>query len=187
MVRLQQDGRLQGSILNIIKTYNSATESELQEGKSWYRVANSTAIELHPQGAAIIAALSPRKDWDSNVQAAIELVNTGRTTATLPINKHKAIRIINGEDPLKVLRGNKVLAFHRALAGDITSVVIDRHAHRVYKGDKVTKVERRGLDRIGAYDFIADAYKRASNILGVPAQIVQSVTWVVVRNKNREQ
>lgn len=58
---------------NITSVYNSATTSEVKNGKNWYRNANQYAKELSSlhnvpieTAAAVIAAISPNCSWEVN-------------------------------------------------------------------------------------------------------------------------
>jgi hypothetical protein len=181
MKPLSHDDRLAGGVVNIISTYRRASEAERIEGVNWYRKAGALASEMHPQGAAIIAALSPQKAWDINLIAAREMVATGDTKWGTAANKDKARRIIAGESPDDVLRGPKVRSFWEAIDGHSSAVVVDRHALGVYKGLRPNKVSRRVLERRGAYQYLADAYRRAARIIGIDVQSLQAITWVVWR------
>jgi hypothetical protein len=178
---LAQDDRFTGGVVNIIATYRRATEAERVEGADWYRKAGRLAAEIHPNGAAIIAALSPQKAWDINLIAARELVATGDTKWAIEANKIKARRIIAGERPDDVLRGPKVRAFWKAIEGQGGAVVMDRHALGVYVGLRPNKTSMRVLERRGAYQYLANAYRRAARIIGIDAQSLQAITWVVWR------
>lgn len=177
---IQTDRRLaDGGVINILKAYQSATARERFDGARWYSMARAQARELHPEGAAIIAALSPRKDWETNLKAAGELVHKGKTNLVVGANKIKAKRIIDGESPDDVLKGPKVRAFWKAIEGQQHSAVVDRHAYGVYVAGKATRDRLRVLERQGVYDHIAHAYKRAAHILGVNVTALQCTTWIV--------
>lgn len=185
-IPLADDPRLEGgSVENIVDAYQNASEVDIFEGREWYAVANAIATGIHANGAGIMAALSPSASWDLNVTMAREIVADRDCQFQSWDNKKKALRILDGEKPLDVLGGNKVRAFYKAIAGVDTEPVIDRHAFSVYLGrhstDKNTKVI---TDRKGAYQLVADAYRKAAAILGVDNHTVQATTWVAWRRIN---
>jgi hypothetical protein len=174
------------SVANIIRVYRNANESQMARGLSWYADAHTVALALDPhnvrRAAGIIAALSPRMDWDKNVIAAARVYAEGFASGCLTANARKADRIFAGETPLDVLGGDKVRAFYGAIVDPSAGyTVIDRHAFDVAIG-RVTDDETRSvLGRKGAYDFVANLYREAAAIIGVSATVVQAVTWTVWR------
>jgi len=179
-----------GSTQNIIDSYESATDTQLLAGESWYEQALFLAEDLadkhdlEPVNVAYaIAALSPQKDWITNQVAIIELCETGTTRFQSRINIDKARRCLAGE--LSALRGPKVERFAEAIINPLGDTVacIDRHAFSIWMGTKQTDIQIKVLQRKGAYELVADAYSEASRILDVPVHIVQATTWVVHRDK----
>lgn len=190
--------KAQANSARIREVWDLATLSEIEEGMSWYddarRIAETMDSDNVYRAAGVIAALSPRLDWGRNVmlaQRAYEAFEQdpampGHKWGTLGTNADKAYRILKGENPDDVLKGDKVTAFYRAIV-DGSGVVIDRHAFDVAMG-RVTNDETRGaLSRKGVYDQFAARYIIAASKLTdeldeyvSPAQ-VQAVTWVVWR------
>lgn len=183
----------------ILEVWDLATDSEIEEGMSWYDDAREIAATMDPlnpnRAAGVIAALSPRLDWGRNVMLAQRAYSAfqqdptmkGHKWGTLGANAEKAHRILKGEHPEDVLKGDKVRAFYAAIV-DGTGVVIDRHAFDVAQG-RVTNDETRGaLSRKGIYDAYATRYlmaaekitNREDGVSPTPAQ-VQAVTWTVWR------
>jgi hypothetical protein len=164
------------------------------------------------RAAGVIAALSPRLAWRKNVEYAKlaymvhgtmqndaivwpdgtrEAYFTGMIP-TLNANARKAFRILNGEDPEDVLGGPKVRAFYFTIVNptDPRAVVVDRHAIDITFG-QVLDDQARGLalGRKGAYDTVAELYRRAARIVSAelgeiwtPAQ-VQATTWTYWRRE----
>lgn len=165
------------------------------------------------RAAGVIAALSPRLAWRKNVEYA-ELAymvyrqamdhplmpRTGEvpeaffagSIPTLNANARKAFRILSGQDPEDVLGGPKVRAFYFTIVNpsDPRAVVVDRHAIDITFG-QVLNDQARGLalGRKGAYDTVAELYRRAARIISAelgemwtPAQ-VQATTWTYWRRE----
>ena len=180
-----------GSTQNIIDSYESATDTQLLAGESWYEQALFLAEDLadkhdlEPVNVAYaIAALSPQKDWITNQVAIIELCETGTTRFQSRINVSKALKCLSGT--LSALRGPKVTRFAEAIMNPLGDSVacIDRHAFSIWMGTKQTDIQIKVLARKGAYEMVADAYSEAAKILDVPVHIVQATTWVVHRDKH---
>jgi hypothetical protein len=147
------------------------------------------------KAAGIIASLSPQTSWDQNKRIAAKAILTGgRITGHTGANVEKASECKRGIDPEDVLTsrcrpwyGLKVLSFFRLIANptDSHSVVIDRHAVDIalgYIGDKIT---RKILERKDVYDYVADAYRKAADDLGILPWQVQAVTWLHWRRCKR--
>ena len=194
---MKLENRIKGSYRNIVKCYDTASVDSYREGIRWYHDANLLAHTVgklagyeEPRvativGAGIISALSPQVAWNQNVQWAIQLVTQGIQKTTT--NNHgKGLRILNGEHPMSVLGGRKVLAFYKAIIAPQGSgePVIDRHAIAVYMGRKVSERELLMVQNDKVMDRIQKAYKKASHELEVYHHRVQAVTWSEWR-KNR--
>lgn len=182
---------------HITATYRAALDSERVEGRSWYATARAVAESLDPtdpeRAAAIIAVLSPRLNWDKNVEAAVE-VYAGNHPKVLGANAAKAARLMAGENPDDVVSGPKVRAFWHAIVNpsDPRAIVIDRHAFDV-AANTVLDDEQRGkvLGRKGAYDDVCKLYVTAARILSrelgheISPVEVQATTWVAWRRMKK--
>lgn len=177
-------------VSNILAVYDKATPVDLAEGEIWYATARDFAIGLAaftgyplPAVCGVIAALSPQRSWGENQRAAHALC-TGRPVRGLTRNTEKAKRILAGETPLSVFvppnpkreTGHKVRSFYRNLRGQTSAVTVDRHAACI-----AGLCEVHALDRKGAYDDVADAYRAAAAERQVPSSTMQAVTWVTWR------
>ena len=193
--------RLRGSYRNIVKILKGATSDAVFAGEAWYREANQVSQSIGEMagytdfkalqvGAGIISALSPQMGWGLNVTIAILLVREGTRKATLA-NHAKAVRILKGEDPMKVLGGEKVKAFYQAIVdpynGD-TEVVIDRHAVAVYlgrapKGDRELSM----LESPKVRNRIRGAYLKVAQDYNINHHLLQSITWNAWRMETKTE
>lgn len=168
--------------------FGRADVADLVAGLDWYQaahvfcagLADTYGLELE-RCAGIVAALSPRVRWDLNQAYAVSMLKTGHAPV-LSLSRHRAGEILAGGDPLVILRGDKVRSFYDNIVHYRTSraVTIDRHAIDVAVGthdDRTRKV----LDRIGAYDMVADAYRAVADAAGVLPHQIQATTWVTWR------
>jgi hypothetical protein len=180
---------MQKNVDNITSRFKSATKEQRQEGVDWYKRANDIAFELGKgdvkKGAGILSALSPAMEWNRNIRAARELVNTGETTHQYYTSTVvKAKRILEGEDPDTLFNektGAKTLNFYRNIANpeDPHPVTIDRHAHDIAVGEKGSMTKTLSGHLAGPrYRHFSEAYRNAAHELGIPiANQVQAVTW----------
>lgn len=180
------------SVSNVLAVYNGASASAIREGLSWYLDAHNVSLALASEYgktvscvAGIIAALSPMNGWENNKRKAAQLLAQGGIGdgCGLKNNVAKAERIYNGENPLDVLKGDKVTAFYRTIldpTGDIDPV-IDRHAFDIAVGERTDEKRRGILGRKGVYHEFANVYRDAAKVAGIGAAQMQAVTWVAWR------
>jgi len=184
-----------GSYRNIIKCYETASLSSIQDGATWYQEAQDIATVIgrlggyknHQAlfvGAGVLAALSPQVEWGDNIQWAIQLVVKGTRKHTWS-NHNKALRIVQGEKPIDVLGGYKVRAFYKAIVAPEGSgePVIDRHALAIYMDRNVTEKELTYLQSPKVMGRLQWAYKKASHEVGIHHHDLQAITWLEWRAK----
>lgn len=175
---------------NIIAAYVAASPADLHEGLSWYGRARALASELSPENparaAGVIAAMSPLLSWPQNELRAREVFETG-TTRGLSRNVSKAERIYNGEDPLNVLSGPKVLSFfHNIMGTGEDAVTVDRHAIDAAVGRTLSNNERAALVSGKRYKNLAVMYRDAASLIGVKSSDMQAVVWVYWRRTHAQ-
>ena len=201
---------------HITRAYREASQAARAYGEKWYAEAHQLARELDPEnverGAAVIAVLSPRVNWDLNIRlaraaygmyAGVELgtphplaapnVLARNLRGTLYANGTKAMRMLAGEAPQAVVGGPKVTAFWHSIMDPTTgAVVVDRHALDVACG-RVNDDTTRGLylGRKGNYERVAAMYRHAARILSkelgrpITACEIQAATWVAWREMKK--
>ena len=176
-------------IARIVHAFDNASASDMAEGERWYDTARLTAAALAAgtnlsveQAAGVIAALSPRVRWETNVAAAARMISDAGRTKRMPSvagynrNCEKAWAIANGASPFDVLGGPKVTAFHANICGDENAVTIDVWAARAAEG--VTNMRAPSGKR---YTALADAYRMAARARNVSPMVMQATVWVYVR------
>jgi hypothetical protein len=170
-------------VRRITRAFRQTTAAQLSAGLGWYAEAWKVAQEILPGNpylaAGVIAALSPRCQWSTNVAWATALVQAAMEGRECPpvhttTMRAQAWRIAQGEPALNVLNGPKVRSFYENICGNTDAVTVDVHATYVAAGhkDAITPAQ---------YRRIADAYRRAAKILGVTPREVQAATWVAAR------
>ena len=176
---------------NILAIYDSANATQRFTGATWYYDASGIAYDLDrniERSAGVIAALSPQLSWLSNVGAAYSLYTDRVPDNVLPESVDKALRIMSGESPDSVLGGRKVRSFYRniLLPDAHGPVTVDRHALAIALGVDPDTARFHGpnpkvLERIGAYTYVASAYRGAARERGMRPHEMQAVTWVAWR------
>jgi len=170
-------------VRNIAKSYREASPELVAAGRDWYSMAHDHAMRIGQgdavRGAGVIAAMSPQKDWKTNLDLADSFVKTGRAGHTND-SLSKASRIMAGEDPADVMKtAHKTRNFYKNILdpSDPAPITVDRHAHDIAVNRRFGDKDR-GLSSNGRYSHFHDAYTAAANSLGVetPNQ-VQATTW----------
>lgn len=214
--------------MNIVSHYDNATKSEMHNGLKWYKdaheyastVAKSTGLPRHTV-AGITSIYSPQRDWHGNMLDASRVARRktaiggkdqkpyykyGKAFAG-DLQKVAADRLLGGEHYDDVIKGQKTHAFAHLIdhGGDVDptnpKVVIDRHAHSVASGARITDAafEAAGLKSKSGYGKVRQAYidaakhinDRSMAKIGDPNYIhphqVQAVTWLVRQRLNNEE
>jgi len=205
---------------NIVKMYDKATKDEIYHGADWYVNAFNYAKILESdldyqisfkKIVGVIAALSPRNDWNRNKFDAYqickdflnkkyyqlnlfgyqELLKT--KVCTFGINKGKAIKILLSDDKdiESILKGLKTINFYRCIIGDNNAICIDGHAFSIACN------EVRNLASIPPispknYKILQTEYKLATTFinkkynLSLKVSDIQAITWVTYKRINNK-
>ena len=187
------------AVRRVARLFRQTTPDQRAAGMGWYRTAWQAARAIAgddgaAMAAGVIAALSPRCQWSTNVAWASAVIHAARTGQGVPrvhttVMRDQAWRIANGEAPLDVLRGPKVRAFYANIVGDPDAVTVDVWAVRAARGDRPTVPDGRGRLRYAddgtvtaaEYAAYADVYRRAARACGVTPRECQAAVWVAVR------
>ena len=172
----------------ITAAYDAADADAVAAGLAWYGRAESTIAGLaqtygisRDAAAGVVAVLSPRSRWQTNLEWAESVLRAAQSGAECPAvsmgaNRSKAWSIANGADPESVVSGPKVTAFWANLRGDDTYVTVDVWAARAAGVDKDgAKLNRSEMAELQA------AYRQAAERRGIPVAHLQAVVWVHVR------
>lgn len=184
------------SHLHVLRVWGAATPEELATSRAWYDSARFAARVVAVVGrvpiehaAGVLAALSPLNRWEDNVADAVAVARDAQAPvrSTAP-NRWKAIRILAGEPPAKVLSGRKVIAFWRAILDPdhAGSIAIDRHLWRAVTGRYLEKQLAAPPNGV-AYDLAEGAILKAAWVLGERPLVVASALWLVMRRGDRHQ
>lgn len=177
---------------DLLTHYHAADEATRVAGRQWYANAEREARELSRVAApgvgrvacaGILAALSPRAQWSVNVRWAREIVAKAAWHASptvepppvsLPDARLKAWRIAYyRENPGSVLRGPKVRAFWRAIAGDPDAAVLDVWMLRAMGIEGTISPKR--------YTELEAALRQAASTTHETVRDFQAIVWMQVR------
>lgn len=152
---------------------------------SWYRIEAERlarmASELALPVATVIAAaatLSPATSWHLLMLDLPRFLREALAgvekpaSATYGANRSKAARIVRDRLGIGAVTGPKVSAFARALSGDPSAVVVDRHAARIATGE-----DDRATVPALMYRACARAYRRVAERAGVEPAGLQALVW----------
>ena len=191
-------------VRRITRAYRQASPSDRATGAGWYAEAQRVASVIDPdnpeRAAGVIAALSPRCQWSTNIvfaERVIAAADAGRPCPDVSTtdNRGTAWLIATGTAPLdalgtvshtgRVISGHKVRSFYANITGDADAVTVDMWAWavatgawRTYRGQRTP---REANLTAREYRTIADAYRRAAAILGVTPRECQAAVWVAAR------
>lgn len=183
-------------VRRITKAYRAATPAHLAAGLGWYAQAYREACKIDPRNparaAGVIAALSPRCLWSTNLawtKAVIACADAGLPCPAVSTmdNRATAWAIATGTAPLaalgtfsptgRVVSGMKVRSFFRNIMGDTDAVTCDVWAAKVATGHANEALVKSPK----GYETVVAAYRSAAKILGVTPREVQAATWTAAR------
>ena len=180
-------------VQNILRHYRKATPATVAAGESWYAAAREAAALIYPErpdiAAKVIAQLSPRCQWSTNVQWASAIVTAARNGQECPSVHTKAMRSAAWAFATGTRQdaptGPKISRFYRNIMGDMSCATVDVWAARAAEGSRV-KRDANGQEVAPTgtrYAAIERAYIRAADIAGTSPSMMQAVTWIVVRGR----
>lgn len=172
---------------NIMSCYRRADARDRAFDAGWYADAQALALSLTPddvwRAAGVLSALSPRKRWPQNVIIARRSLETGIAQGNMPMHNAIAQRVIDGNHPLDVMKGDKTRSFTEAIAtgGKGMIATIDCHAHDIAMGRVFPEKERKIGKRV--YREMAAAYRECAEYTGESVNAIQAITWVAWRKE----
>ena len=198
---------------NIERVFKSATKERIAETRKWYSDAQKFTENLSlkfdnqlssKKIAGVIAALSPRNEWNRNKLDAVNLCKEfvsnkyyqlplfdvdyhtllKTKVSTFNTNKSKAIEVLLSDDSKieSILKGNKLISFYRGIIGDTEAVCIDGHAFNI-ASNRVTALSEVPTISDKNYKIIQNVYRDAKNFinkrygLNLKTGELQAVTW----------
>lgn len=198
--RLTPYGRVK-MVRNVLGMFEQATEGERTYGEAWYRVAHNAADRIGRVNgvgtrtvAAVIAALSPSNEWQSNLVDAERYVQAHvggmdrPGSRTYGPNQRKAWDIL-AAGPGDLLRffgptAPKTRAFFLSIAEpneNHGTVVVDGHTYNIACGVYTSLSEVPDLGALGRYLPVSEAFCASAVIAGLTPQAMQATCWLTHR------
>jgi hypothetical protein len=151
-----------------------------RDGREWYSNAHRIVTDLAQRyqvtrevAAGVIAVVSPRVHWKHNINLAHALLGNTYQRGCFRANVEKALRIIDGEEPLSVLSGPKVRDFYRAILGISTGPVIDSWM--------TFAIGFTGTCTEAVYSKVSAALQESAGRFDLPGYQAQAIIWCHVR------
>lgn len=171
---------------NLRRLGQTMTEDQVEAGIAWYpnarrearRIARVSGLTLH-RAAGIIAVLSPRRTWSTNIQFAEEAA-LGNPKGLFA---DRAEAIVQGARPLDVLSGPKVRAFYRNILGDTEAITVDCWTHRAAAGDPAMHADRSSSLLRSRYGKVAQAFRDVAPEFGLLPSQFQAAIWITIRGE----
>lgn len=192
-------------IANIVSLIQSASASQMQDGLAWYQDANDEArfyAEHYnlsiTQVVGVIAALSPQKQWYTNLKIARKVMGAftagkGVPSVHFKSQMNKVRKILHTPDITEIemmnvvygKAGDKTASFaHNILHPDQAGVVtVDGHAVNAADHGMVRKAITSAATPTGRkYRMYSAVYAAAAEIMGMLPHQAQAVAWVTYRD-----
>ena len=161
--------------------------------------------------AGVIAALSPNNRWERNLadaEALIEAYLGGEYIESVRVATYHAMRAkawavmdlctqhaepvlttadgysekeIGTDAVVRLLKGQKISSFYAGIMGCRDECTIDGHARNIAYGERLSLSGSKFTIRGREYAALQMAYAQAGRDLGIPAYVLQAITWVTWR------
>lgn len=188
-----------GSLENLMNVYAQATAAERAQGLLYYISQRNRVHELGKQfgfsleaSAGAFAVLSPNKrerDTYSDLAVCMKHVHADEPgkprVCAYPKNRDKALLVLQGADPQRVLKGSKVLSFYFNTIDpkDHRWVTVDGHLVSAWVG-RTLRMKQAGVTR-WEYARIREHVMQAAKSEGIVPCQFHSIIWVVQRRLNK--
>ncbi len=190
----------------ILRTFDQATEDDIQYGIRWYAnakaecqsIATGQRLPLHIV-VGVVAALSPNNRWERNLRDAEQMIakwSVGLAVDDVKVCTYRAMRqkawnILNAwgssqidvDDVLVILNGQKIVAFAECILGRDTCC-IDGHAFNIARGERVALTSDKTNVGKRLFRDLQQAYRNAAKKRGFTAYEMQAITWTVWRRQH---
>ena len=162
---------------------------------NWYAQAHGICEDISRETGipivsvvGVMAALSPLKSWDENIRITKSFIKTGNGyhVRNCEEKARMCLSVCEESKIFLLLKGRKISRFFDNILHPEKSdyVTIDRHALSVALGRITNDADYRKLTA-KKYTEIEKAYKEVAQELGVLPNVVQSATWLYVRNNKK--
>ena len=164
------------------------TQAEWIDGMEWYQLAHGLAQRWSQKHklpfdyvAGIIAALSPRIQWEVNLADAKSILEDGEqaSTAAFGPNVVKALWILDGTDPESELGGRKVRSFYRNISDPYVSLDVTLDGWMA----SILGHNPKFLERKGTYDAISEGFRIVAERHCILPHQLQAALWISANGK----
>ncbi len=165
------------------------THDQWADGMEWYQLANRLSHKWALEHglrfdfvAGIIAALSPRIQWEVNLADAKSILTDGEqaSTAAFGPNVVKALWILDGTSPESELGGRKVRSFFHNISDPYGSLDVTLDSWMA----GLLGHNRHFLERKGTYDAISKAFRIVAERHCILPHQLQAALWIGANGKN---
>lgn len=192
-------------VYNLQQLYRKADYMDRSLGSAYYRdfgdriwaVGRKYGCNVKSTSCAVYAALSPNNSEENNMRDMARAISTFQgspatlearwkqlTVLTYGANKAKALRILHGEDPDLVLKGDKTNSFfHNLFNYDDPYVTVDGHMVNAWNNVRVP-LDLAGINT-AQYRMIAGGVAEAAKPTDLSPSQLQSTLWLTWRRINR--
>lgn len=168
----------------LLRIFDAADADVTAAGRLWYPGAENVIADLsreyqlgRPRVAAIVAVLSPRQRWRSNIQGARHILEGEAWRAPgYDTNRDKAVALADGAPLEQIIGGDKVTSFWANLIGSRTAVTVDVWAQRAALGHY-----HRHQPKHGRYARLVSIYRAAAEAVGETPREFQAIVWNAIR------
>jgi hypothetical protein len=187
-------------INSILRFYELASLSELQDGLTWYAEANKYARELAKrfdlslqQVAGLIAVFSPQAGWVENKRYTVSFLYSPNVRVRSQVQTNKAKQILKLTNEADIYNAQSIndaawktkAFFKNILNPDLDdSVTIDRHAIAscIQRPENVSALDATYGDLTKSqYEFFQSCYIKAARQVNVLPHQLQAIVWVTYR------
>ena len=183
---------------NLDKFFNNATQSQIFQGKIWYKQAYGICVNASEhynrrftvlQCASVLSALSPRNKWEQNIKdmhKVLEAVNNNVApedikVCTFHTNKFKAFALAKGEIEFTAKGSLKTFNFVNNIATLSNEFLTVDIWHLRACFDKVIKIDSASIGKI-AYGQIKKLTIKKASKLGLKGYEFQAIVWGSIRD-----
>jgi len=185
---------------NYEKLFEYAKKMELlEDGRLWYHKAKheidtiSAISGIDRQTiAAIIAVLSPRTEWEHNLDAAYQLIvnKNKQFYRGFKTNLRKALKILKTKN--LELKGYKVNCFYKNLLGNLDEITIDSHMIAAYyfphdKMDDMKQIIKWHFAKVERQEKFRQEIKRLAEKYGYKPAEMQAIIWLAWKHRNSKE
>ncbi len=187
-------------LVEIMRVYMGSTESERNWGLTAYQVyqdkirylAESYRFDRLDLACGMFSALSPNNAEKQNFEDLRRMLKARSRgtpmhlvrTSAYPLNRTKAVSIMEGADPEQVLGGRKTLNFYRCLIHpeDPEPVVVDGHIYSVWMG-KYHRMRDADVTDLRYSQIETDFKYVAGRVNLIPSQL-QATCWIAWKREH---